>query len=66
MPQAWTDREHEVLVLLAQGYNNAAIAQALFLQPKTVRNYGSSVLAKLNVDDRVEALLPAREAGLGQ
>lgn len=60
-----TDREHDVLVLLAQGYNNAAIAQALFLQPKTVRNYVSSVFAKLNVDDRVEALLLAREAGLG-
>lgn len=39
-----TDREHDVLVLLAQGYNNTAIAQALFLQPKTVRNYVSSVL----------------------
>ncbi|MGI8874536.1 MAG: response regulator [Egibacteraceae bacterium] len=61
-----TDREHDVLVLLAQGCSNAAIAEALFLQPKTVRNYVSSVLAKLNVEGRVEALLLAREAGLGQ
>ena len=63
---ALTDREHDVLVLLAQGHNNTAIAETLFLQPKTVRNYVSSVLAKLNVEDRIEALLLAREAGLGQ
>ncbi|MEX2621431.1 MAG: response regulator transcription factor [Egibacteraceae bacterium] len=61
-----TDREHDVLVLVAQGCSNSAIAEALFLQPKTVRNYVSSVLAKLNAEDRIEALLLAREAGLGQ
>jgi DNA-binding NarL/FixJ family response regulator len=61
-----TDREHDVLALLAEGCSNAAIAETLFLQPKTVRNYVSAVLAKLGVQDRVEALLLAREAGLGQ
>ena len=61
-----TDRERDVLALLAQGRSNAAIAEALFVQPKTVRNYVSAILAKLGVSDRVEALLLARDAGLGQ
>ncbi len=61
-----TDRERDVLALLAQGRSNAAIAEALFVQPKTVRNYVSAILAKLGVADRVEALLLARDAGLGQ
>lgn len=59
-----TEREREVLALLAQGYTNAAIAQRLFLSPKTARNYVSNIFGKLQVADRTEAILRAREAGL--
>jgi DNA-binding NarL/FixJ family response regulator len=60
-----TDREREVLELLAAGNPNAAIAQQLFLSPKTVRNYISSIFAKLQVASRGEAIVRAREQGLG-
>jgi DNA-binding NarL/FixJ family response regulator len=60
-----TDREREVLELLAAGHPNAAIAQQLFLSPKTVRNYVSSIFAKLQVTSRGEAIVRAREQGLG-
>ncbi len=61
-----TDREHEVLELIAQRCSNADIAARLFLSPKTVRNYVSSILDKLRVADRAEARSAARTAGLGQ
>ena len=61
-----TEREHEVLVLIAQGYTNTAIAQQLTLSPKTVRKYASSIFGKLQVADRAEAVIRARDAGLGQ
>jgi DNA-binding NarL/FixJ family response regulator len=61
-----TDREREVLDLLAQGHGNVAIAQRLFLSQKTVRNHVSNVFTKLHVADRAEAALRAREAGLGR
>jgi DNA-binding NarL/FixJ family response regulator len=61
-----TEREREVLELLAQGYTNAAIATRLFLSPKTVRNYVSSIFGKLQVADRAEAIVRARQAGLGR
>ncbi len=60
-----TDREHEVLALLARGLDNAAIARRLGVSGKTVRNYVSTVLTKLQVTDRTAAILRAREAGLG-
>ena len=60
-----TDREREVLELLAAGHPNGAIAQQLFLSPKTVRNYISSIFAKLQVASRGEAIVRAREQGLG-
>lgn len=60
-----TEREHEVLDLVAAGRNNADIAAALFLSPKTVRNHVSTILHKLQVADRAQAILRAREAGLG-
>lgn len=60
-----TDREHEVLALLARGLDNAAIARRLGVTGKTVRNYVSNVLTKLQVTDRTAAILRAREAGLG-
>ena len=58
-------REREVLDLMAQGLDNRRIAQALFLSDKTVRNHVSSVLSKLEVPDRSEAIARARRAGLG-
>jgi DNA-binding NarL/FixJ family response regulator len=60
-----SDREREILDLLAQGYKNPEIAQRLVLSPKTVRNYVSNIISKLQVADRAQAILRAREAGLG-
>ncbi|WP_336033207.1 response regulator transcription factor [Geodermatophilus sp. FMUSA9-8] len=59
-------REREVLDLVAAGRSNAQVAAALFLSPKTVRNVVSNVLAKLQVGDRAQAIVRAREAGLGR
>ena len=61
-----TAREREVLDLLAAGRTNAQIASALFLSPKTVRNNVSNVFAKLQVAGRSEAIVRARDAGLGR
>lgn len=60
-----TDREREILNLIAQGHSNPDIAKTLTLSPKTVRNYVSNILDKLQVADRAEAIIRAREAGLG-
>ena len=60
-----TDREREVLDLIAQGHNNAAIAERLSLSPKTVGNHISNIFNKLQVADRAHAIIRAREAGLG-
>jgi DNA-binding NarL/FixJ family response regulator len=60
-----SEREIEVLDLVAAGLNNNEIARRLVLSPKTIRNYISNILAKLQVADRTQAVLRAREAGLG-
>ncbi len=60
-----TEREREILSLIAQGYKNAEIAEQLVLSPKTVRNHITNVFSKLQVADRAEAVLRARQAGLG-
>ena len=60
-----TDREREVLALMAQGRRNPEIAQALVISMKTVRNHVSNIFSKLQVADRAQAILRAREAGLG-
>jgi DNA-binding NarL/FixJ family response regulator len=60
-----TDREREVLDLMARGYDNATIARRLVLAPKTVRNVVGTVITKLGVPDRSAAIVTAREAGLG-
>lgn len=60
-----TDREREVLDLVARGYDNTTISRRLVLSPKTVRNHVANVLTKLGVPNRSEALLLARERGLG-
>jgi DNA-binding NarL/FixJ family response regulator len=61
-----TAREREILELLAGGRSNQQIAQTVFLSQKTVRNNVSNVFAKLQVADRSEAIVRAREAGLGR
>ncbi|TDD16023.1 response regulator transcription factor [Kribbella turkmenica] len=61
-----TAREHEILALVAAGRSNAQIASELFLSPKTVRNNVSNIFAKLHVADRAEAIIRARDAGLGR
>ncbi|MEU7786071.1 MULTISPECIES: response regulator transcription factor [unclassified Amycolatopsis] len=61
-----TTREREVLELIAAGHSNGVIANTLCLSPKTVRNHISNVFAKLHVTDRAEAIVRARDAGLGR
>jgi DNA-binding NarL/FixJ family response regulator len=59
-----TEREREVLSLIAQGYTNQAIAEQLVISPKTVRNHISSIFSKLQVTSRLEAILRAKDAGM--
>jgi DNA-binding NarL/FixJ family response regulator len=61
-----TDREREVLDLIAAGRPNGEIGRRLGISPKTVANHISSIFAKLQVADRAEAIVRAREAGLGR
>lgn len=61
-----TQREQEILEQIAQGVGNAEIALNLSISQKTVRNHVSNIFTKLQVTDRVQAALRAREAGLGQ
>jgi len=60
-----TEREREILQLLAQGLSNQQIAQRLVISIKTVRNHVSNIFSKLQVADRVQAIIRARDAGLG-
>jgi DNA-binding NarL/FixJ family response regulator len=60
-----TEREREVLRLLAQGQTNQEIAANLAISNKTVRNHLSNIFSKLQVADRVQAIIRARDAGLG-
>jgi DNA-binding NarL/FixJ family response regulator len=67
-PQAFptlTEREREILNLIAQGHPNPSIARRLSLSTKTVGNYVSNIFTKLQVSDRAQAIIRAREAGLG-
>ena len=61
-----SDREREILDLIAQGHKNPEIAKELYLSPKTVRNHVSNILHKLQVADRTQVIIRAREAGLGR
>jgi DNA-binding NarL/FixJ family response regulator len=60
-----TEREREILNLIAQGHSNTEIATRLVLSHNTVRNYVSNIFSKLQVADRAQAIIRAREAGLG-
>jgi len=61
-----TQRELEILTRLAKGYSNPQIAEELVLSAKTVRNHVSNIFSKLRVTDRMQAMIRAREAGLGK
>ena len=61
-----TEREREILDLVAQGLDNLSIATRLAVSAKTVRNHLSNILTKLQVADRAQAIVRAREAGLGR
>lgn len=68
-PQAFpelTDREREALELIAQGFSNQEIAHRLHISQKTVSNHISNIFNKLQVSDRAQAIVKAREAGLGR
>jgi len=60
-----SERERDVLRLLAEGRSNPDIARQLYLSPKTVRNHVSNIFTKLQVADRAQAIIKARDAGLG-
>src|SRR5512147_2386925 len=60
-----TEREREILSFIADGQTNAEIAQKLVISLKTVRNHVSNIFSKLQVADRAQAAIRAREAGLG-
>jgi DNA-binding NarL/FixJ family response regulator len=61
-----TAREHEILDMIAAGRSNAEVAATLVLSPKTVRNHISAIFSKLQVAGRSEAIVRARDAGLGR
>jgi len=60
-----TDREREILTMIAQGWSNTQIASRLVVSLKTVRNHVSNIFSKLEVADRTQAIMRARKAGLG-
>jgi DNA-binding NarL/FixJ family response regulator len=60
-----SEREREILDLIARGLSNQQIVDRLVISPKTVRNHVSNIFSKLHVRDRAEAVVRAREAGMG-
>nr|4WT0_A Chain A, Response regulator receiver domain protein [unidentified]4WT0_B Chain B, Response regulator receiver domain protein [unidentified]4WU4_A Chain A, Response regulator receiver domain protein [unidentified]4WU4_B Chain B, Response regulator receiver domain protein [unidentified]4WUH_A Chain A, Response regulator receiver domain protein [Enterococcus faecalis S613]4WUH_B Chain B, Response regulator receiver domain protein [Enterococcus faecalis S613]4WUL_A Chain A, Response regulator len=61
-----TNREHEILMLIAQGKSNQEIADELFITLKTVKTHVSNILAKLDVDNRTQAAIYAFQHGLAK
>lgn len=66
MHEDLTNREHEILMLIAQGKSNQEIADELFITLKTVKTHVSNILAKLDVDDRTQAAIYAFQHGLAK
>jgi len=66
LSETLSEREVEILRFIAQGYTNAEIAEKLYLTRGTVRNYVSSILEKLGVEDRTQAAILAIQCGLGE
>lgn len=64
MPDPLSPREVEILRIVAQGASNKEIAERLFISEGTVKNHLSSILSKLGVRDRMQAILKAREYGI--
>lgn len=64
-PMAAARSRSEVLELVARGLSNQQIVDRLVISPKTVRNHVSNIFSKLHVRDRAEAIVRAREAGMG-
>ncbi|HZS78792.1 MAG TPA: response regulator transcription factor [Ktedonobacteraceae bacterium] len=65
LPEPLTEREREILALVAKGASNRQISETLFITEGTVKNHLSNILGKLGVRDRTQAALKAREWGLG-
>jgi DNA-binding NarL/FixJ family response regulator len=59
-----SEREHEVLRLIVDGHDNAAIAAELFISPNTVKSHVASIFAKLGVESRLQASVQALRRGL--
>mgnify|MGYP002701116940 FL=1 len=59
-----SDRESEVLVALCQGMSNKEIAEVLFVRPETIKSHVSTVIGKLGVKDRTQAVISAIRAGM--
>jgi DNA-binding NarL/FixJ family response regulator len=66
LPVELTEREREVLALMAQGLSNQELAERLFIADNTVKTHVKRVLAKLGARDRAQAIVMAYEAGLGR
>jgi DNA-binding NarL/FixJ family response regulator len=66
LPAGLTEREREVLALMAQGLSNQELAERLFIADNTVKTHVKRVLAKLGARDRAQAIVMAYEAGLGR
>lgn len=66
LANALTKREREVLELIAQGFDNGQIARRLSISPKTVRNHATNIYSKLQVKNRSQAIVKARQAGIGR
>ncbi|MFQ5755309.1 MAG: response regulator [Acidiferrobacterales bacterium] len=64
LPEALTERERQVLALLAEGYSNQAIAKTLYISERTVKFHVSAILAKLTARNRTEAVLTALKHGI--
>jgi DNA-binding NarL/FixJ family response regulator len=64
LPEPLSERETEVLRLLAQGLSNREIAERLFLAEGTVKNYVSTIISKLQANDRTQAAILALKRGL--